>query len=53
MPHSNPSGRQDTAVGRLARRWLVDNGPPDAGESEQETADRSDRLADALESLTK
>lgn len=53
MSQTNPSGRQDTAVGRLARRWLVDNGPPDAGESEQEAADRSDRLADALESLTK
>lgn len=53
MSQTNPADRQETPIGRLDRRWLVDNGPPDAGESEQETAARSDRLADALESLTK
>jgi hypothetical protein len=53
MPHPDPASCQDTTVGGLAQRWLVDNGPPDAGKIEQETADRSDRFADAFESLTK
>ncbi|WP_452006861.1 hypothetical protein [Azospirillum largimobile] len=44
MQHPDPAGCQDTTVGRLAHRWLVDNGPPDTGKSEQETADRADRL---------
>lgn len=41
-----------TAVGRVFRRWLADAGPvPGAGE--EETARRSDRLADAVASLAK
>ncbi|WP_376961140.1 hypothetical protein ABNQ39_14825 [Azospirillum sp. A26] len=52
-PHPDPADRPETPIGRLARRWLTDSGPSNHHESEQETADRCDRLADGLESLTK
>ncbi|CBS88434.1 hypothetical protein [Azospirillum lipoferum] len=50
---SDSRDRQETPIGRLAHRWMVDNCPTDCIENEQETADRSDRIADALESLMK
>lgn len=52
-PHPAPADRPETPIGRLVRRWLTDSCPSNHEESEQETADRCDRLADGLESLTK
>lgn len=52
-PHPNPADRQETPIGRLARQWLTDSGPVIHHESEQDTADRCERLADRMESLTK
>lgn len=49
---TGPENASLTAVGRVVRRWLRD-GLPAPGAGEEETARRSDRLADAVEALAK